>query len=527
MPNRILPLRDFHCETLFDLLDATESFHPEGTAFIENGKRILRGELGRQSRNLAFRLTAMGLKKGDRVAVVLKKSIDAVVSIAAVLRAGGIYVPVDRFQPVSRIAYIVEDCGCAILISDEAFFSQYPRKEFFPGVGGDVDVATWQEEPSGGAASTAGDPSADPDETAFILYTSGSTGRPKGVTITHRNIVQFIRWSVDALRLGPDDVFSWHANLNFDLSTFDVYASMAAGGTAVLFSEEEMRNPWRLGEMVEEYGITIWYSVPAVLQLMTVSGVFKRLDCRSLRVVLFAGEVFPVSGLRKLMEDLPHAAFYNLYGPTETNVCTFHRVRLEECCDGRPLSIGRPLPGVRAWICDDRGTALPEGEMGELMIEGPCVAAGYWNLTGHRNEENHRKGIHATGDLVVCENNLYYYRGRIDNMIKLNGFRIELGEIERVLEMMDAVLQAAIIPIAGEARIRLVACCSVGRSQAEDPSLLSMKRHCADHLPAYMIPHQLRVFEDLPQNPNGKVDRVHLKNCVCAGSEHPETCQER
>ncbi len=229
----------------------------------------------------------------------------------------------------------------------------------------------------------------------------------------------------------------------------------AAGASVVLVPEDEARSPAALAALIERERISVWYSVPSILQLLVASGVLARTDASSLRYVLFAGEVFPVKHLRRLRELLPHPAFYNLYGPTETNVCTSYRVGELDPGRTRPVPIGRPLPGASGRLVDPEGRPVPPGEVGELVIEGDCVTPGYWKVEGDRNAENHRRGAHATGDLVGIEDGEFVYHGRIDHMLKVRGYRVEPGEIEAVLEAHPAIDRVA---VDSDGEIRLVAC---------------------------------------------------------------------
>lgn len=173
------------------------------------------------------------------------------------------------------------------------------------------------------------------------------------------------------------------------------------------------------------------------------------------------------------------------------------------------MPIGRPLPGIAFRIVDAGGREVPPGGTGELVVEGPCTTPGYWRLSGHRNEENHRRGAHATGDLVTLEGEELVFRGRIDDMVKIRGFRVEPAEIEGVLASHPAIDRVAVIPVETGGETRLVACYSLVPG-GEDPSLLAIKTHCADRLPPYMIPHLARRMDSLPTNPNGKIDRRAL-----------------
>jgi L-proline---[L-prolyl-carrier protein] ligase len=446
-------------------------------------------------------LQSRGVSKQDRVAICLPKCNDYVVAIFSTLKAGAIYVPIDARQPSARQTTIIRDAEPTVLITNETLLTSLKEQGLSPEI--EVIKVTDSDFVSPEFPLEAGtiDDGAQADDLAVLLFTSGSTGVPKGVQITHGNLHNFVEWAVNELDLDSSDVFSQHAGFHFDLSTFDLYAAVACGGSIWVVSEDEQGSPVRLAQGMERYGVTVWYSVPSILTLLLNSKVLSETILERLRYVLFAGEVFPIKHMKTLKEHLnPNCGFYNLYGPTETNVCTYYRVDEIDSDRTTPMPIGFPLPNVKAWIHE------PDSEgIGELIIQGPCVTPGYWRRAGNPAEQHHLQNSHPTGDLVSLENHAYLYRGRKDRMIKLNGYRIELGEIETALLGLDDIDEVAIIPVTDESGTKLVACYS-----GEQVGLLRVKQHVSKHLPRYMIPHNLKYFEKLPKNANGKIDIVTL-----------------
>ena len=492
-------------------------------------------ELDARTRGFARQLATLGLGVGDRVALWMNKGHAYPISILGALRAGCAYVPLDAGQPTSRVETILRDANPAIVVAGlaqlktlQAALPASVKRVIVTGDAGDVaaaqDLALVADRDLVGFSRVVSDdqPFEDPDVSldalGAILYTSGSTGVPKGVQLSHRNLANFIGWSIREMQLGPDDVFSQHASFNFDLSTFDLFAGLGAGGAVWIIDEAAAHNPLALATGIREHGVTVWYSVPSILGLLVTSGAFDAELAAQLKVVNFAGEVFPIGRLRELQALLrPDCRLYNLYGPTETNVCTWYRV--EQIADDRttPVPIGRPIDRTRVVVVDDAGTPVSgQDEIGELVVEGDCVTPGYWHREGDRNTANHLDGRHATGDLVTYEGDDLVYRGRKDRMIKLRGFRVELGEIEAAMATHPAIDDVAVVPLPVGNDTRLVVFYTPVEGQTL--SVLAMKQHAQSRVPRYMIPHAVTPLDALPKNANGKTDYLRLGE-IARGNE--------
>jgi amino acid adenylation domain-containing protein len=267
-----------------------------------------------------------------------------------------------------------------------------------------------------------------PDDLAYILYTSGSTGKPKGVMLSHRNETSFVDWCSDALDPQPSDRFSSHAPFHFDLSILDINVPIKHGAMLVLISEEAGKDPARLAAYAADKRISVWYSTPSILSLLAQYGDLANRDFSAMRIVHFAGEVFPVKHLRALRALLPGRRCFNLYGPTETTVCRFYEVPSQTPEERtEPSPIGKVCSHLRGTAVDENQQVVSCGEEGELCIDGPGVMQGYWNLPEQSAkaflDDTSDGRWYKTGDLVVeDESGDYIYRGRRDRMIKKRGY---------------------------------------------------------------------------------------------------------
>jgi amino acid adenylation domain-containing protein len=457
----------------------------------------------------AKRLAEAGCQRGERVGVWMGKSPETVAALWGALQLGVIYVPFDPWAPSARVAALAADCSLAVMIADAERAAM---------------ARSWTQPPS----MLASDPAMGPappklsyagrtgEDVAYLLYTSGSTGVPKGVMLTHAHAMNFIAWAGAEIGLRPGDRVANHAPFHFDLSIFDLWASLTRGATVCLLDGVTARFPRAVADWILERRITVWYSVPsALVSLLPHAAPVAE---GALRAVIFAGEVFPPAALESWRTALPGAAFHNWYGPTETNVCAHFRLprgRLGAPAPA-PLPLGFACPNFELAIGDDDANPLPPGEAGFLWARGPGIMAGYW-ADAERSQRvcRWRAGAGApgrwynTGDVVrTGERGELYFEGRRDEVIKLRGYRVSLREVERGLEQCAGVRQAAVVTqvVAG-------ATAMVGYVAA-DPALVTdgaLRRQLSETLPAYMLPERIEIRAQLPVTSSGKVDRQVLR----------------
>ena len=344
---------------------------------------------------------------------MLPKSEITVAILFGIMKVRAAYVPTDYSGPADRAASIYRDCTVAALFIDggrtDVLAADHGIDTKNVVLVGDVKgsapdyAGAWQALLESPAADDVGQRETA-DDLAYILYTSGSTGVPKGVMLTQRNAVSFVEWCASVFPLSEEDRFSSHAPFHFDLSVFDLYVSLRSGGTLYIVSESLGKEPRKLGQFIAEHRLTVWYSTPSILALLSEFGGLEELDCSSLRIVLFAGEVFPVKKLRSLKQIWPEPDYYNLYGPTETNVCNYYKIprQVPETRED-PYPIGPVCSHCQGLVINENGDAVQPGQEGLLLIAGDPVCQGYWNrpeLNATAFIEREEVQWYNTGDVV-------------------------------------------------------------------------------------------------------------------------------
>jgi amino acid adenylation domain-containing protein len=512
---------------LSQAIDQAADRSPASEAIRCDGRSLSYADLVGRSNQLARHLTDRGVRRGDRVGLYMNKSIESAVGVYGALKAGAAYVPLDPFAPPARLAYVIRDCGIRHLVTlpdkqevlREILAGDSPV-EHVVGLpdGSDVRPTTTAWDDLGGLPTTPAAVRVVEQDLAYILYTSGSTGTPKGIMHTHRSGLSFAEWAAAEYGLRAEDRLSNHAPLHFDLSTFDLFAGAIAGATTVIIPEGVTKFPVSLARLIEGERISVWYSVPfALIQLLLQARLATR-DLQALRWVLFAGEPFPTKHLRAVMAELPRARFSNLYGPTETNVCTFYHVE-PLSSDEEVVPIGRPCANVEDLVVDGDDRPVAPGETGELLIRGGVVMMGYWGMPERTAQGFFRRlaadGQHdtfyRTGDLVQQRpDGNYSYLGRKDRQIKTRGYRVELDEIEVALLAHSGVEQAAVYAVPDNQGSHLIEAAVVPRP-GRSLETAELMEHLAGRLPPYALPSRLTVTEDFPRTSTGKIDRRTLQ----------------
>lgn len=519
---------------LTQLVRQSAQAYPEHPALVYEKATLTYAALEAESNRLAQRLAALGIRRGDRVGVFLPKSPRAVVALLGSMKAGAAYVPLDPNMPARRVAYILQDCGIGCLVTSGSQWRRLaagdatlPALQLVLTDDEVVDdsllppaAVPWAEVRQASAAPLPV-PGLTENDLAYILYTSGSTGNPKGVMLSHRAALTFVDWAHETFRVTHADRLSSHAPFHFDLSIFDLYVAFKAGATVHLLSPTLSVFPLSLAQYMAAQRLTVWYSVPSILTSLILHGQLATHDLSALRCVLFAGEVFPLKYLRQLVRLLPHPEYHNLYGPTETNVITWHHVQPADIGPDvtRPLPIGVACANSHLFALKEDGTQAAVGEEGELAARGPTLMRGYWGLPERtaRSLVDHSlhpglgaEKVYRTGDRVqVGEKGVYHFLGRVDNMVKSRGYRIELGEIETALYSHPQVAEAAVVAIPDEEISHRLAAVVVPEGQGR-LTAGQIRAFIAAYLPKYMVPDVIHFVARLPQTSTGKVDRRKL-----------------
>ncbi|WP_345599935.1 amino acid adenylation domain-containing protein [Thermocatellispora tengchongensis] len=469
---------------------------PDAVAVRWDGGAWTYRELDERADRLAHALIETGVRPEDRVALLLDRSPQVVAAILAVLKAGGVYVPLERRLPAERLRAMLRQAGARVLIAA-------------PGTGQDLGAAHVLPPDVPGPAPAVRVP-LRPDGAAYVMFTSGSTGEPKGVEITHRGVLSLAadrRWGGEPARV------LMHSPYGFDPSTYELWMPLLNGGCVVVAPPGEL-DVAAIGRMVREHGVT---------SLLLTAGLFRVVAeedpacLGTAREVLTGGDVVTSASVRRVLDACPGTVVTDIYGPTEiTLFCTEHAMRDSGQVPGS-VPIGRARDGMRAYVLDRGLRLVPPGTDGELYIAGEALARGYLDRPGFTAERfvadpygPPGARMYRTGDLARwTPDGLLEFLGRVDDQVKIRGFRIEPGEVEAALGAQDGVADAVVLvhptPSGGKALAGYVV---PEPGAAPDPA--GMRAALAARLPEYMVPAQIMVLDRLPVTPNGKVDRAAL-----------------
>ncbi len=464
-------------------------------------------ELNARANQVAHYLRAQGANAETLVGICVERSLEMVIGLLGILKAGAAFVPLDPAYPAERLAFMIDDTDVQILLAQEKFLGQLPTAAKTLCLDGESGALA--EQPTTNLES-----SVSADSLAYVMYTSGSTGRPKGVCVTHRNVVRLVQ-NTDFAQLDEGQVFLQLAPISFDASTLEIWGALLNGARLVV-APPQTPSLEELGQVLREYGVTILWLTAGLFHLM----VDERLDdLAGVGQLLAGGDVLSVPHVGKVIEALPDCALINGYGPTEntTFTCCYPVRQMAGGGFDHSVPIGRPIANTQVYILNERMQPLPVGVAGELYAGGDGVARGYHEraeLTRERFLPDPFGGgqLYRTGDLArYLPDGTIEFLGRLDNQVKVRGFRVELGEIETVLGQLPEVRDVvAVVREDQPGNKRIVAYLTASDPQASDLAPDRLRHFLQENLPDFMIPSAFVVLDALPLNPNGKVDRRAL-----------------
>ena len=503
---------------LSDSLPKQAADRPDAAAVVAAGTAVSYAELARRSSDLAVLLRRRGTAPGDRIAVVLSKGAHQVLAVHAVLAAGGAYVPIDPGWPTERIGYLLADTAATAVLTDAAGQRRLAELTDVPVL--DVDQPAEPARHPVGAGRQPGD-------LAYVIYTSGSTGRPKGVMLDHRGPLNTILDINRRFDVGPDDVLFGVSSLCFDLSVYDVFGSAAAGATLVQ-PVGAGADPAAWLDLVGRHRVTVWNSVPAIMQLFAAEAASAGARFPALRLVLLSGDWIPVKLPDQIRQVAPNARVVSLGGATEASIWSIC-YPIDAVDPAWPsIPYGRPLAGQSWHVLDETGRDAPTWVPGELYIGGAGLALGYLGdpaKTAAAFVTHPRTGarLYRTGDLGrYLPSGDVEFLGRADFQVKIQGFRVEPGEVEAALTEHSQVGEAAVVARPSGSGWQLAGFVTAGAGLSP-PDPARLRTFLAGKLPGYLIPDAITVLDRLPLTGNGKLDRSALRARPTGGLEHAST----
>jgi amino acid adenylation domain-containing protein len=501
-------------QCIHQLFEQQVQQRPETIALRFRDQQMTYRELNERANRFAHRLRELGVGPEVMVGTLLERSLEMVIGLLAILKAGGAFVPFDANYPAERLAFMAADTKAPVMLLQKSVAKRLSDQNWSRAiiVSLDEDIAEIDRQSTQNLANLA-----TAESLAYVMYTSGSTGRPKGVMVSHRAVVRLVK-NTDYVSLTDQEVFLQFSPISFDASTLEIWGPLLNGGCLAIMPPD-VQSLAELGAAIRKHGVTSLWLTAGLFNVM----VEQRLeDLRPLRQLLVGGDALSPLHVRKAIETLTACRLINGYGPTEGTTFTCCHTISREDAQGSSIPIGRPIANTQVYVLDSDDEIVPVGEAGELCIAGDGLARGYLNqpeLTAEkfvphplRNElssDGSSARIYRTGDLARYRpDGTIEFLGRVDNQVKISGYRIELAEIETVLMQHPSVQSAAVIArqdVPGEKKlVAYLVHRGVGLSTNELRAFLARK------LPPYMLPSAFVSLEALPLSPNGKLDRSAL-----------------
>jgi amino acid adenylation domain-containing protein len=497
-----------------DKLSVTQLFEkqvektPQNTAVIFEGQEISYCELNQRSNQLAHYLIKHGVKKDDMVGIFMERSIDMIIGMLGILKAGAVYVPIDTSYPKERIAFIMDDTKTPALLTQQSLAADLPESQSII-LNMDTDRDKIERESADNPPTLT-----NADDRAYVIYTSGSTGKPKGVVVPHRAINRLVL-NTDYVQINKDDRIAQASNAAFDAATFEIWGALLNGAILAGITKDVMLSTQEFVDQLRSQKISAMFLTTALFNQLAneVPGAF-----RTLKNVLFGGELVDPKSVRSVLLNDPPQRLLHVYGPTEnTTFSTWHLVK-DVAEKASTVTIGKTIANSTYYVVDKNFQPVPVGVPGELCLGGDGLSLGYFNrpqLTAEKfviNPFNDKEGsrLYRTGDLVrYLPGGDIEFLGRIDQQVKIRGFRIELGEIESLLKEYPQLKDAAVLAREDTPGDRRLVGYIVPDGETV-PNNNELRNFLLEKLPDYMVPFIFIKMDSLPINPNGKVDRKAL-----------------
>ncbi len=496
-------------QTLFGLFEEKVLTVPNAIALRKGNKTITYAQLNTKANQLAHFLIAKGVLPGHNIGLLVARDFDMITGMLAILKAGGAYVPIDPDYPIDRQEYIYNQSSLKLILAD----NHYPIKSLLnEGCYIRINVEKTSLQPDSNPGLTV-----NSKQLAYTIYTSGSTGRPKGVMIKHHSAVNLVLWVNKEYNVGVDDNLLFITSMCFDLSVYDIFGMLAAGGTVVIAEYDQIQDVKQLQRMLIDYDITFWDSVPTTLDYLVRNLEITEPDYRyeGLKTIFMSGDWIPVDLPDRIKRFLPQTQVISLGGATEGTVWSNFFAVKETLKHWKSIPYGKPLDNNFFYILNEQLQPVPQGVIGDLYIGGVGVARGYANDEAKTRAQfmpdtfNTELGgmMYKTGDLgrMAADMNMEFI-GRKDNQVKISGFRVELGEIESVLNTSGLLTSAVVLAKNDpEGKKRLIA-----YVVAPEFDKYLLTSYLNTKLPHYMVPALWVKLDQLPLTSNGKIDRNSL-----------------
>ncbi|MCR8979384.1 non-ribosomal peptide synthetase [Brevibacillus laterosporus] len=492
-------------KTIVQLFEEQAKKHSDREALVCDDQRMTYEELNRRANQVARSLTERGIEPNDIVGIMVERSLEMIVGILGIVKAGAAYLPIDPIYPQDRINYMLEDSGAKLLLTDrpEGKVSTYPGT-----------IIHLRDENLEKYASENLSVEISPQSLAYIIYTSGTTGHPKGVMIEHRHVVRLFFPDTPLFSFTHQDVWTLFHSFSFDFSVWEIFGALLFGGKLVVVPKLVAQDTKVFLQLLQSEQVTVLNQTPTAFYQIINEEVKSADQNLNMRYVIFGGEALTPRQLQPWKAKYPQTKLINMYGITEITVHATFRELIEEDFHQHASNIGKPIPTLSIYVLDQERKLLPIGVPGEMYVSGAGVARGYLNrqeLTQERFIDNPYiagERMYKTGDLArwLADGTLEYM-GRLDHQVKIRGHRIELGEIEEQLLLRSFVQEAVVIARQNKDGINELCAYLVA---TEDIGNIDVRKALSVSLPDYMLPTYMVQIEKMPLTPNGKIDRKAL-----------------